>query len=60
MGSLETAVTESHEPSYGPWESHPAPLEEQMLLTTEPSLQPLDFKTLLRATPEPVVDSIAP
>lgn len=42
-----TGVTDSHEPSWGCWESNPDPLEEQpVFLTTEPSLQLLcNFST---------------
>ncbi|EDL01779.1 mCG144933, partial [Mus musculus] len=41
--SLETRVTGSSEQSGGYWESNPGPLDEQpVLLTTEPSLSPLE------------------
>ena len=38
-----TIVTSGHEHPYGGWELNPHPLQEQMLLITEPSLQPLCF-----------------
>ena len=43
-------ITDGCEPPYGCWELNSRPLEEQaMLLTTEPSLQPLisEFETSL-------------
>jgi hypothetical protein len=52
-----TGDTDSCEPPYGYWEVNPDPLDEQPgLLTTEPSLQPLNVLLYQQGSPA----SIAP
>jgi hypothetical protein len=39
MNTLELKLTECREPLYGSWELNLVPLQKQVLLTAEPSLQ---------------------
>jgi hypothetical protein len=41
VGSSGPGVTDAHEPPCGPWNPAQAPYQHQVLLTTEPGLQPL-------------------
>jgi hypothetical protein len=41
-----TGITDGSELLWGCWELNTSPLEEPMLLTREPSLQPLSLKSI--------------
>ena len=43
LGIPGTGVTDSCETVCGCWESNPGPLQEQVILPTESTLQPFDF-----------------